>query len=279
MAPRPTIPGDPSLAEELAAAAKQDALGHALVFTGEGDLLSAALFAAAALQCEGNSRPCGECSACRKILRGVHPDVVTVEDAEHKNLSIDVVRTACAGAYLSPNEGRRKVYIFPDGSRLTPQVQNVLLKILEEGPPRAAFLFCCANSSVLLPTVRSRATVWRLTGAAAAPEVSADARELCRLLEKGREAELAAFCLSLEERKMDRAALQALLSQARDLLTRALAACYGIEAGPDERALAALGRQRLNRAADTLGQFAVQCKYNIGVGHLSGALMAGLQGG
>lgn len=48
------------------------------------------------------------------------------------------------------------MFLFPDCRRLTVQDQNVLLKLVEEGPGYAAFLFCAENPGVLLPTVRSR---------------------------------------------------------------------------------------------------------------------------
>ena len=84
------------------------------------------------------------------VFSGIHPDVITVRDEAHKNLSVDTVRQIRADAYIRPNEGARKVYIFPDCTILTEQDQNVLLKIVEEGPPYAAFLFCAENSSVNL---------------------------------------------------------------------------------------------------------------------------------
>lgn len=88
------------------------------------------------------------------MFSGIHPDVITVRDEAHKNLSVDTVRQIRADAYIRPNEGARKVYIFPDCTILTEQDQNVLLKIVEEGPPYAAFLFCAENSSVVLQTLR-----------------------------------------------------------------------------------------------------------------------------
>ena len=138
-------------------AATRGTLSHALLLTGSGDRMSAACFAAAALECTGGeSRPCGVCPACRKVLAGIHPDVITVRDPDHKNIAVDVVRAIRADAYIRPNEGRRKVYVFPDCALLTEQDQNVLLKVVEEGPPYAAFLFCAENAAVVLQTLRSR---------------------------------------------------------------------------------------------------------------------------
>lgn len=65
-------------------AATRGTLSHALLLTGSGDRMSAACFAAAALECTGEeSRPCGVCPACRKVLAGIHPDVITVRDPDH----------------------------------------------------------------------------------------------------------------------------------------------------------------------------------------------------
>ena len=60
----PAVQGeDPVLARVRAAASR---LSHALLFTGPGDRLGAARFAASAFQCTGQNRPCGVCPACRK---------------------------------------------------------------------------------------------------------------------------------------------------------------------------------------------------------------------
>ena len=126
------------IARRIREAASRGTLSHALLFSGSGDLASAARYAAAAMECQGGQKPCGVCPACRKVLSGIHPDVVTVRDEQHKNLSVDTIRQIRADAYIRPNEGARKVYIFPDCAILTEQDQNVLLKIVEEGPPYAA---------------------------------------------------------------------------------------------------------------------------------------------
>ena len=233
------IAGEPGLTRYIREAAGRDALGHAVILSGQGALEEAARF---------------------------------VADPDHKNISVEVLRRVAADACILPNEGRRKVYIFPDCGLLDPKAQNVLLKVLEEGPPQAAFLFCAASSALLLPTIRSRAVHWRLLGQAGEQGTRGGER-LCGLLCGGSAAELTAFCAELENSKITREELRGLLSEARDRL----AACYTGAGDALARELAgALGRRRLSAAADVLDGFIRQCGYNVGVGHLTGALAAAL---
>ena len=55
---------DPVLSR-LRSAAARGALSHALLFTGPGDRLAAARFAASDFQCTVQDLPCGVCPACR----------------------------------------------------------------------------------------------------------------------------------------------------------------------------------------------------------------------
>ena len=267
------IPGEPRLSRRIREAAGRDALGHAAILSGQGDLSAAARFAAAALQCRSGDKPCGVCPDCRKILRDVHPDVLAVTDPEHKNVSVDVLRGVVADASVLPNEGRRKVYIFPDCALLDGKAQNVLLKVVEDGPPHAAFLFCARNSAVLLPTIRSRATEWKLSPPPEAAVADDGAKRLCELICAGKAADLAAFCAALENSKISREELRAMLSDARDLLVSGLAAGCGAGGGPEAVRLAgAMGKYRLSAAIDCLSVLIRQCGYNVGVGHLTGAM-------
>ena len=151
------LPENSTLARRLRRAAAGGALPHAIIFSGSGDRMAAARFAAAAMECEAQSgKPCLQCRQCRKVLEDIHPDVQTVQDPDHRELPVDLLRSLRQDAYIRPNDGAAKVYIFPDCDALNQRDQNVLLKLVEEGPPYAAFLFCAENASVLLPTIRSR---------------------------------------------------------------------------------------------------------------------------
>ena len=130
------------ISRRIREAAANHSLPHAILFSGSGARLEAARLTAAAMECTAaGHRPCGVCDGCRKTLEDIHPDIITVQDPEHKNISVDVIRDIRTDAYIRPNEGTRKIYIFPDCSLLTEADQNVLLKIVEEGPPYEAFLF------------------------------------------------------------------------------------------------------------------------------------------
>lgn len=148
--------GNDALKTRLAAAAAQDRFSHSYLLCGpdgSGKHTLARLLAAA-MQCTGNDRPCGLCEACRKVMGGVHPDVITVNDPAHKTISVDVIREMRADVFLRPNEGRRKIYLIEQDMAEPPQ--NALLKILEEPPAYAAFLILSDRAEKLLPTIRSR---------------------------------------------------------------------------------------------------------------------------
>jgi DNA polymerase-3 subunit delta' len=70
--------------------------------------------------------------------------------------SVDTVRNICSDAYIKPNNGDRKIYIFTDADKITVQAQNSLLKLIEEPPEYAYFIFTVSDRNVILETIRSR---------------------------------------------------------------------------------------------------------------------------
>ncbi len=274
---------DPA-ARRIREAAGRGTLSHALLLSGSGERLAAAQYAAAAMECRGGGeKPCGTCPACRKVFSGIHPDVVTVRDEAHKNLSVETVRQIRSDAYIRPNEGTRKVYIFPDCAALTEQDQNVLLKIVEEGPPYASFLFCAENPSVVLRTLRSRCVELKLRPAAAEEKERSEAGvELCRLLAAGKKGSVAELMVRLEKKQLDRDGLAAMLEQARTILAAALLTQYGqAPEGPDAALAAQLGKrltkQRIMGTIELLQTYRGACAYNVGASHVLGALAVELE--
>ena len=279
------LPEKDPAAARIREAATRGTLSHALLFTGSGDCLSAARYAAAALECESEgTRPCGVCRACHKVLEDIHPDVITVQDPDHKNISVDVVRTIRSDAYIRPNEGRRKVYIFPDCSILTEQDQNVLLKIVEEGPPYAAFLFCAENAAVVLQTLRSRCVELKLHPAGETTGESSElGEELCRAIARRKRGAVVELAVRLEKKKTDREAISAMLERSRAAFAAALLLLYGREPEENDREIAPFLAKNLTKAQimSTIGmleKYHGECVYNVGAGHVLGALAAELEG-
>ncbi len=263
--------------QNIAAAAGRGTLHHALLLTGGGGLTETALFAAAGFQCTSQEKPCLRCESCRKVLAGIHPDVRIVHDPEHKTMNVELLRAVRADAYVIPNEGQRKVYIFDDCAQLDSRCQNILLKVVEEGPPYAAFLFLAENASALLPTLRSRCVELRCTEKREAPAPDPLAEEFCRLAGTDKR-QLISFLLGLSAGKMKREELAELLENTRDLLGRALLLKHrGAGERDCVRAAAACSEKTLMRLIRTLKKYREDCDYNAGVGLLLGALAAELE--
>ena len=279
-----TLEKDPG-ALRIREAAGRGTLSHALLFTGSGDRAGLARYAAAAMECTADrGQPCGVCPACRKVGQDIHPDVITVRDPDHKNIAVDVVRSIRADAYIRPNEGRRKVYLFPDCALLTEQDQNVLLKIVEEGPPYAAFLFCAENPSQVLQTLPSRCVEVKLRpGTEEDGEPSEAAEALCRAIGSRRRGAVAELAVRLEKKKMDREALAAMLERSRASFAAALLSLYGRQPGEMDREIAPflaknLTKTQIMSTIELLQKYHGECAYNVGPGHVLGALAAELEG-
>ena len=107
--------------------------------------------------CKGETKPCGVCSACRKITAGTHPDVqIWEEETKSGMLSVGFVRDLRRDCAILPNESDYKIYIIPHMERMNDSAFNALLKTLEEPPKHVVFLLTAPNPDELADTVRSR---------------------------------------------------------------------------------------------------------------------------
>lgn len=273
------LPENSTLARRLRRAAAGGALPHAIIFSGSGDRMAAARFAAAAMECEAQSgKPCLQCRQCRKVLEDIHPDVQTVQDPDHRELPVDLLRSLRQDAYIRPNDGAAKVYIFPDCDALNQRDQNLLLKLVEEGPPYAAFLFCTETAAALLPTIRSRCVEWKLRGEDEDARDDA-ARDLCRAFASGQLLPVSQYLVGLENKRLKREQLQQLLENAWRASAEALLAACGKPDPADipgaEELRRGLTVRQLQGMTDLMKQYCLECRYNVGVGHVLGALCAG----
>jgi DNA polymerase-3 subunit delta' len=138
---------------------------HAYLFAGPERVGKAALAMrlAQALNCAADGeRPCGDCSACRRIASRAHADVFTVtleptsEGSQSTAVGVDQMREVERTVALAPYEGRSRVVIIDPADGMTTEAQNAFLKTLEEPPPHVVFVMVSAQPERLLPTVLSR---------------------------------------------------------------------------------------------------------------------------
>ncbi len=201
-------------------------LSHAyLLAGGSGDSRAAlARRLTAAYLCEGpGDVPCGVCRACRKVAADTHPDVSRTAPAPDKReITVDQIRALRSGAYIRPNEGKRKVYLIDPADAMNPAAQSALLKVLEEGPAYAAFLLLADQPGKLLDTVRSRCELLSLPQPERLPdpELEARAAALAQLLLTGDELSAAQALVELELAKP--AQLADLLAETENQVSRRL---------------------------------------------------------
>lgn len=159
-----TFLGNELLKERLSTALKHGQFSHCYLITGPAGSgkHTLAQILCAAMQCTEPEKPCCRCAQCRKVFARAHPDVCMVDDPDKKVIPVKLVRDACADLYIRPNEGRKKIYLFPRAQDLNPQGQNALLKCIEEPPEYGVFLLLSDNAERLLPTIRSRCVELRL---------------------------------------------------------------------------------------------------------------------
>ena len=163
--------------------AKRGQLSHAFLLLGADAkaMKETALLAAQALLCAAadGEKPCGRCVHCKKVKKGIHPDLTAVERMKDKReISVEQVRALRQEAFVLPNEAARKVFLIPEADTMNAAAQNALLKVLEEPPPYAAFLLMGKNPGSFLETVRSRCVELRVQAAAAETVPSEEASAL-----------------------------------------------------------------------------------------------------
>jgi len=98
-----------------------------------------------------------------RILIQPHPDVLIIPPDPPQNLiKIGQVRQVIHNAYYrQPVEARRSIFIFTS-SAFMKEAANSLLKVLEEPPPNCTLILLSENPAEMLPTIRSRAMLFRL---------------------------------------------------------------------------------------------------------------------
>jgi DNA polymerase III subunit delta' len=119
--------------------------------------------------------PEGDAAAARQVAARTHPDLGVLA-TERVIIPIEDVRQLVATSQFSPSVGRYRVMVIEDADRMAERTSNVLLKALEEPPPRTVWILCAPSEADLIPTIRSRVRTVRLR----VPDVA----EVAALLER-----------------------------------------------------------------------------------------------
>lgn len=147
-------------------------LSHGYVFAGP-DGVGKRLFARTLAQCLFCQRhaneellACGECSACKQVMAGTHPDLHEVRRKPGKaEFTIDILlgppenrgrEGLCYDLSRLPMAADRKIAIIDDATAMNPESANAFLKTLEEPQPKSLIILLADNLDALLPTIRSR---------------------------------------------------------------------------------------------------------------------------
>ena len=154
--------GNHQLISTLGIMVQNDRAPHSVIFHGErgcGKRLAAKYYTML-LMCLSlkDGKPCGECPACRLVEKDIHPDAVKMLTSGKTGIySVKEADYVTKDAFIKPNnESRRKVYIFADCRNMQEQTQNKMLKIIEEPPDYAYFIFTSESRYEFLPTIISR---------------------------------------------------------------------------------------------------------------------------
>ena len=157
--------------------------GNALLLTGTpysgAQALALGIFAAR--NCSGPrgmaGEACGECSSCRALAAGAHPDLLTIAPRELTSTGRAARRRVIPAAVTSQKRDtsgdyeqhvleftevrptyQRRAVLIQGAEYLSPEAANALLKLIEEPPHRAFFLLLAGDLRAVMPTIVSRST-------------------------------------------------------------------------------------------------------------------------
>lgn len=149
-----------NLIKKMTAAGKEP---HSILIYGEKGLgkKTFAKYIAALMMCrDPHDVPCGNCKSCRMIKQGIHPDFIQIKANEKGNyLTDDIREKVVADSIVLPNEGDLKVYLIADidlSVSTSVQIQNILLKLIEEPPSHSVVILTATSKEIFLPTILSR---------------------------------------------------------------------------------------------------------------------------
>jgi DNA polymerase-3 subunit delta' len=143
-------------------------LAHAYLFDGPegvGKRSTAQALGLALLCPVAPGAGCGRCDTCARVLAANHPDVMLFDAAllpelakasSEKSAVKYAARNVFPYALSAPHEAPARLLVIDAADELSPDVQNTMLKTLEEPRPGIHIVLCTAARDRLLPTILSR---------------------------------------------------------------------------------------------------------------------------
>lgn len=120
---------------------------------------SAARIVAKAINCQREGmEPCGECKNCVAVDTETAPFVLEIDAASHGGA--EAMRTLVEDARYTAG-GDWKVYVLDEVHSVSSQGFQVLLKTLEEPPPRTSFILVTTEPERIPDTIHARSMFFR----------------------------------------------------------------------------------------------------------------------
>ena len=111
------------------------------------------------INCSKDGEAGCECPACKLINAGTTPDIITVEP-EGKEIKISSIERIMNTFVTKPLVNKYQVYIIKEADKLNMSSANKILKFLEEPSPGIIGFLITNNLGGILPTIRSRCTLF-----------------------------------------------------------------------------------------------------------------------
>ena len=129
-----------------------------------------------------------------RINNNTHGDFLNISHAHmEKEISVEEIRKIGNFLSLTPTESPYRIIMIDSIDTLSSNAANAMLKILEE-PPENSFIFLiCHSQSRLLPTIRSRASLFKVSLS------NIEANNILKINEPNIDEETAAILLSISE--------------------------------------------------------------------------------
>ena len=134
-------------------------LAHAYIVVGSlrGDALDFAESILKLLYCENSEKPCNQCIACRQVESHKHVDTLWIEPrSKSRQIKADEIRMLVQRMARTSFDGGWKVGVILAADCMNVNSANILLKTLEEPPPKSLLLLVTDSPQALLPTILSR---------------------------------------------------------------------------------------------------------------------------